>query len=97
MSWRKDIKYLKHNFKDLHRMILLSQTTLTPEDAMRLESQELVNLIEYYDGDFGLFYTHKGYSYIENNREQILLNVWVQLGVPTIMLVIGIVIGHFIK
>ncbi|MBZ1510740.1 hypothetical protein J6K93_06060 [Leuconostoc mesenteroides] len=97
MSWRKDIKYLKHNFKDLHEMIPLSRTKLTPEDAMRLESQELITLIEYYDGDFGLFYTHKGYSYIENHREQIALSVWIQLGVPTIMLIIGIVIGHLIK
>lgn len=97
MSWRKDIKYLKHNFKYLHEEFWLSETKLTLNRAQLLKSHGLITLVPYHDGNYLIGYTDKGFIYTETFHEKIALNIWVQLVVPTIMLIIGIVIGHLIK
>ncbi|CUW09218.1 hypothetical protein KII93_00325 [Leuconostoc gelidum subsp. gasicomitatum] len=97
MSWRKDIKYLKHNFKYLHSEFYLSKTELTLERAQVLKSHDLITLIPEYNGDYFIGYTDKGFIYTETFREHIALSIWTQFLVPTFMLIIGIVIGHLIK
>lgn len=97
MSWRKDIKYLNRNFKYLHQEFYLSETTLTLERAQILKSHDLITLIPEYDGNYLIGYTDKGFIYTETFHEKIALSIWIQLCVPTIMLIIGIIIGHLIK
>ncbi|MCT4383495.1 hypothetical protein EFM34_09765 [Leuconostoc suionicum] len=97
MSWRKDIKYLKRNFKYLHEEFWLSETKLTLNRAQLLKSHGLITLVSYHDVNYLISCTDKGFIYTEPFHEKITLNIWVQFVVPTIMLIIGIIIGHLIK